>query len=173
MPALDPGRYAAANSWTWLNTSWMATTEAWLPVQHVLTYLQHTTQWTIDLSSRNYMTLQKTAHYAELFKQCCQVDYYMLSWTTTAADGFTISNTVKIYTNDHPLHDGTRNFVYADDICVTAHYPSFTDADHTIEEALDELTIYYRSNSLRANPDKSTVSLEEPRGKEDVRSQMK
>ena len=25
-----------------------------------------------------------------------------------------------IYTNDQPIHDGTRNFIYADDLCVTA-----------------------------------------------------
>ena len=75
----------------------------------------------------------------------------------------TISNTViskqailfNIYTNDQPLHNGTRNFVYADDICVTAQYPSFTGVEHTIEEALDELTTYYSFNSLRANSDKT------------------
>ena len=63
-----------------------------------------------------------------------------------------------IYTNDQPLHDGTRNIDYADDICVTAQYPSFTDVEHTIEEEQDELTVYYRSNSLRANPDKTKVT---------------
>ena len=51
-----------------------------------------------------------------------------------------------IYTNDQLLNDGTRNFVYADELCVTAPYPSFTEVEHTIEKALDELTIYYRSN---------------------------
>ena len=56
-----------------------------------------------------------------------------------------------IYTNDQPLHDGTRNFIYADDLCVTAQYPSITEVEHTIEEVLVELTTYYRSNSLRAN----------------------
>ena len=50
-----------------------------------------------------------------------------------------------------------ENLVYADDICVTAQYPSFTEVEHTIEDALDELTTYYRSNSLRANPDKTQV----------------
>ena len=39
-----------------------------------------------------------------------------------------------IHTNDQPLHDGTRNLDYADDICVTAQYPSFTDIEHTIEK---------------------------------------
>ena len=75
------------------------------------------------------------------------------------------------YTNDQPLHDGTQNFVYADDLCVTSQYPSFTEVEHTIEEALDELTIYYRSNSLRTNPS-YVVPPEEPRDKEDVRSKM-
>ena len=55
--------------------------------------------------------------------------------------------------------DGTRNFIYADDLCVTAQYPLFTEEEHTIEEALDELTTYYRSNSLRATPDKIQVTL--------------
>ena len=59
-----------------------------------------------------------------------------------------------IYANDQPLHDGTRTHVYADDLCVRSQYQSFTGVEHTIEEALDELTTYYRSNSLRANPDK-------------------
>ena len=63
-----------------------------------------------------------------------------------------------IYTNDHPLHNWTRNFVYAGDLCVTTQYPSFTDVENTIEDALDELTTYYRSNSLRANPDKTQVT---------------
>ena len=63
-----------------------------------------------------------------------------------------------IYTNDQPLHDGTRNSVYADDLCVTAKYSSFTEVEHTIEKALDERTIYYRSNSLRANPNKTHVT---------------
>ena len=63
-----------------------------------------------------------------------------------------------IYTNDQPLQDGTRKLVYADDLCVTAQYPSFTEVGHTIGEALDELTIYYVSNSLRANPDKTQVT---------------
>ena len=76
-----------------------------------------------------------------------------------------------IYTNDQPLHDGTRNFIYADNLCVTAQYPSFIEVEHTIEEAMDELTTYYIHNSLRANPN-YVVPPEEPRGKEDVRSQM-
>ena len=63
-----------------------------------------------------------------------------------------------IYRNNQPLYDGTRNVIYADDLCVTSHNPSFTEVEHTMEEALDELTTYYRSNSLRVNPDKTQVT---------------
>ena len=59
---------------------------------------------------------------------------------------------------DQPLHDGMRNFIHADHICVTSQYPSFTDVEHTISYVLDELTTYYRSNSLETNPDKTQVT---------------
>ena len=76
----------------------------------------------------------------------------------------------KIYTNDQPIHDGTRNFIYADDLCVTAHYSSFTEVETTIGDALDKLTQYYRSNSLRANPDKTQYIAFHLRNKEANRS---
>ena len=77
---------------------------------------------------------------------------------------------VNIYTNDQPIQDGTRNFIYADDLCVTAQYSSFTEVETTIRDALDELTQYYRSNSLRANPDKTHVTEFHMRNKEANRS---
>ena len=75
-----------------------------------------------------------------------------------------------IYTNDQPIHDGKRNFIYADDLCVTAQYSSFTEVETTIGDALDELTQYYRSNSLRANPEKTQVTAFYLRNKEANRS---
>ena len=30
-----------------------------------------------------------------------------------------------IYTNDQPVHGGTRSFIYADDPCITAQFPTF------------------------------------------------
>ena len=48
-----------------------------------------------------------------------------------------------IYTNDQPLHEGTRSFIYADDLCVTAQYFSFTEVKRAIEDALDKPTQYY------------------------------
>ena len=45
-----------------------------------------------------------------------------------------------IHTNDKPVHDGTRSFIYADDLCITAQFPTFSQLESTIEEALGELT---------------------------------
>ena len=75
-----------------------------------------------------------------------------------------------IYTNDNPLHNGTRSFMYADDLCVTAQQPSFLEVETTIEESLSELTQYYRSNNLRANPDKTKVTAFHLRNKEAKRT---
>ena len=36
-----------------------------------------------------------------------------------------------IYTNDQPILDGTRSFIYADDLCVTAQYPTFQEVEQT------------------------------------------
>ena len=75
-----------------------------------------------------------------------------------------------IYTNDQPLHDRTHSFIYADNLCVTAQYSSFTEVERTIGNALDKLTQYYRSNSLRANPDKTQDTTFHLRNKEAKRS---
>ena len=63
--------------------------------------------------------------------------------------------TFNIYTNDQPTLDKTKSFINADDLCITAQYPTFQEVEQKIEEALGELTHYYRSNSLHANPDKT------------------
>ena len=75
-----------------------------------------------------------------------------------------------IYTNDQPIHDGTRNLIYADDLCVTSQYYSFTEVETTIRDVLEDLTQYYRSNSLRANPDKTQVTAFHLRNKDSNRS---
>ena len=59
---------------------------------------------------------------------------------------------------------------YADDLCVTAQYSSFTEVEKTIGDALDNLTQYYRSNSLCANSDKTQVTAFHLRNKEAKRS---
>ena len=75
-----------------------------------------------------------------------------------------------IYTNDQPILDGTRSFIYADDLCITAQYLTLQEVEQKIEEALGELTHYYRSNSLRANPDKTQVTAFHLRNREAKRS---
>ena len=77
---------------------------------------------------------------------------------------------INIYTNDQPLHNGTRIFIYADDLCVTAQQLSFVEVETTIEESLSELTQYYRSNNLCANPDKTQVTAFHLRNKEAKRT---
>ena len=47
-----------------------------------------------------------------------------------------------IYTNDQLIHDGTPNFIYADDLCVTAQSSSFIEVETTIGDTLEELTQY-------------------------------
>ena len=59
-----------------------------------------------------------------------------------------------IYTNDQPVHDGTMSFIYADDLCMTAQFHTFSQVESTIEEALGDLTEYYGNNSMHANPDR-------------------
>ena len=49
-----------------------------------------------------------------------------------------------IHTNDQPVHDGTRSFIYADDLCITAQYSTFSQVESTIKEPLSELIGYYR-----------------------------
>ena len=70
-------------------------------------------------------------------------------WKNGLPQGSVLSTVLfNIYTNDRPIYPGTRSFIYADDLCVTAQYPSFTEVEETIEDALEEITQYYRSNSL-------------------------
>ena len=75
-----------------------------------------------------------------------------------------------IYTNDQPVHDGTRSFIYADDLCITAQFHTFSQVESTIEEALGELTEYYRDKSMRANPDKMQVTAFQLRNREAMKS---
>ena len=62
-----------------------------------------------------------------------------------------------IYTNDQPIY-------------LSMQYPSFTEVEETIEDALEEITQYYRSKSLRANPHNTQVTASHLRNKEAKRS---
>ena len=64
-----------------------------------------------------------------------------------------------VYTNDQPIHPGTRSFVYADDLPVATQSTDFAPIEETLTSALEGLTEYYTTNQLRANPMKTQVSL--------------
>ena len=64
-----------------------------------------------------------------------------------------------VYTNDQPIHPGTRSFVYADDLAVTTQSTDFAPIEETLTSALDGVSEYYTTNQLRANPTKTQVSL--------------
>ena len=71
-----------------------------------------------------------------------------------------------VYTNDQPIHPGTRSFVYADDLAVITQSTDFAPIGETLTSALDGLSEYYTTNQLRANPTKTQVSLFHLRNRE-------
>ena len=71
-----------------------------------------------------------------------------------------------VYTNDQPIHPGTRSFVYADDLAVTTQSTGFAPIEETLTSALDGLSEYYTTNQLRVNPTKTQVSLFHLRNRE-------
>ena len=48
-----------------------------------------------------------------------------------------------IYTNDQPVHPGTRSFLYADDLCITSQHKDFRSTEIALSSALDGLSEYY------------------------------
>ena len=77
-----------------------------------------------------------------------------------------------IYNNDQPIHDGSRNFIYADDLCIMTQGQSFKQVEETIEEALDNLTIYYKMNNLRENHEKTQITAFHLRNNEATRNNL-
>ena len=66
------------------------------------------------------------------------------------------------------MYEGTISFIYADDLCITAQYLTFSQVESTIDEALGELIEFYRNNSLRPNHDKMQVTAFHLRNKEET-----
>ena len=64
-----------------------------------------------------------------------------------------------IYTADFPSTENTRNYIYADDICITAQHSTFEAVELNLNTALASLSEYYRANYLRANPSENQVCL--------------
>ena len=47
-----------------------------------------------------------------------------------------------VYTNDQPIHPGTRSFVYADDLAINTQSTDFAPIEETLTSALDGLSEY-------------------------------
>ena len=62
-----------------------------------------------------------------------------------------------IYTNDQPEFTDIRRFIYADDLCLATQSTDFETIEKRLTDALTQLTEYYRSNCLNANPGKTQV----------------
>lgn len=62
-----------------------------------------------------------------------------------------------IYTNDQPLPNATRQYIYADDTAVAAQGRSFEEVEQKLTMTLNELSQYYDANHLKPNPAKTQV----------------
>ena len=48
-----------------------------------------------------------------------------------------------VYTNDKPVHNETRSFIYADDLCIATQRSTFEQTETILTEALHNLGEYY------------------------------
>ncbi|KAI5739706.1 hypothetical protein M8J77_022428 [Diaphorina citri] len=72
--------------------------------------------------------------------------------------GSVISPTLyNIYTNDQPIPEKTKTFIYADDTAIVAQAESFTEVETTLTNALQTMTKFYEANHLKPNPGKTQV----------------
>ncbi|KAG7299565.1 hypothetical protein JYU34_016540 [Plutella xylostella] len=60
-----------------------------------------------------------------------------------------------IYTNDQPSSPNTSRFLYADDLALTSQHKSFEEVEADLTVALNNLSAYYKENSLKPNPSKT------------------
>jgi len=62
-----------------------------------------------------------------------------------------------VYTNDQPICNRTKHFIYADDLALTAQGLKFEIVENALKKTLEELTRYYYTNRLKPNPTKTQV----------------
>ena len=63
------------------------------------------------------------------------------------------------YTNDQHVHNETRSFIYADELCIATQRSTFEQTETILTGALQNLCEYYESNHLRVNPDKTQTCV--------------
>ena len=64
-----------------------------------------------------------------------------------------------IYTNDQPIVQNTRSFIYADDLALATQSNDFQEIEVSLSNSLHQLSKYYAENCLRPNPTKTISSL--------------
>ena len=72
-------------------------------------------------------------------------------WVTSRECSLT--RVIQCYTNDQHVHNETRSFIYADDLCIATQRSTFEQTKTILTEALQNLGEYYDMNYLRANHD--------------------
>ena len=60
-----------------------------------------------------------------------------------------------VYTSDQPVHNETRSFIYANDLCIVTQRSTFEQTETILTETRQNLGEYYERNHLRANIDKT------------------
>ena len=57
---------------------------------------------------------------------------------------------LNIYTNDQPIHQDTRSFICADDLCIASQGNDFNNIEASLTSALSTMTTYYaQTNCVR------------------------
>ena len=64
-----------------------------------------------------------------------------------------------VYTNDQHVHNETRSFIYAGDLCIATQRRTFELTETILTEALQNLGKYYERNHLRANPGQTQTCI--------------
>jgi len=62
-----------------------------------------------------------------------------------------------LYTNDQPIPNNTKNFLYADDLAIIAQDTSFKKVQDKLVNTLEAMNEYYNKNQLKPNPNKTQL----------------
>ena len=68
-----------------------------------------------------------------------------------------------------PVHNETRSFIYADDLCIATQRSNFEQIETILTEALQNRGEYYERNHLRANPDNTQICAFHLKNREAIR----
>ena len=129
---------------------WLSSNHTYMAVSLLTIYFYY--YFTTQHTTANFVVIQNLLSNRKLYVELNNEHSRWRKQKNGLPQGSVLASTIfNIYTTDQPIHDGTRSFIYANDLCITAQYQSFKQVEETIEEPLDNMTIYHKMNSLRAN----------------------